>query len=68
MDIAKFHCEDCDKFFDIKFCSIDELSPVKCKYCKSDHIFIREFKYEVEPNRTLPKTGSRGCGTPGRFK
>jgi len=67
-DIARFHCEDCDKSFDISFDSIADLPKTKCTYCKSDNIFIREFKYEIEPDRTSPTFGSRGCGTSGRFK
>ena len=67
-DIVKFYCENCGKFFDVAFDEVADLQETKCKYCKSDNIFIREFKYEIEPDRTLPTFGSRGCGTSGRFK
>ena len=68
MDKAIFHCEDCDKTFTIDYNEIADLSEVKCPKCKGEYIFIREYIYEKEPDRTPIQLGTCGCGTPGRFK
>jgi hypothetical protein len=68
MDKVVFHCEDCNKPFTIEYDEIADLPGAICPKCKGDHIFIRKFVYNKEPDRTPIKLGDRGCGTPGRFK
>jgi hypothetical protein len=67
-DKAIFHCESCDKTFTIEFNEVADLPGTICPKCKSDNIFIRDYIFEKEPDRTPIKLGDRGCGTPGRFK
>ena len=68
MDKVIFHCEDCGKSFETEYKEIADLPGTKCPKCNSENIFIRDYIYEIEPDRSPIQLGSRGCGTSGRFK
>lgn len=68
IDKVNFTCEDCKRKFKVEYKEIADLQDLKCKFCKSKNIFITDFIYEKQPDRTPIKLGDRGCGTPGRFK
>lgn len=68
IDKIEFVCDNCNKKFIVIYKEIADLQGLVCKFCKSDKLFIKEFIYEKEPDRTPIKLGDRGCGTPGRFK
>ena len=67
-DVITFHCNDCDILFDEPVECITDIGDEICPQCKGGNIFIRDIKYEVEPDRSSVQLGSRGCGTSGRFK
>ena len=67
MNKVEVYCSDCNKKYVVNFKEISELYQKKCKYCKSDNIFYREFKFEEPIDKKQIKFGDRGCGTPNRF-
>jgi len=67
MDKYTLYCGTCNKKFFLETNDLDEVRNSICKFCKGNDIFIQDVDYEVEPDRTPIKTGSRGCGTSGRF-
>lgn len=42
MGIAKVFCDDCDKWYKVKFESTSDLSEMKCPKCKSAKIWFNE--------------------------
>jgi len=68
MDKVIFRCSDCEHEFKFEYKEVADFPKVKCPKCKSNNLFITDYIYDTEPDRTPIKLGDRGCGTPGRFK
>lgn len=68
MNKALFQCELCNNHFYIEFKEVADLPNSVCPKCGNDNIFITDYEFEEELDKEPLKLGTRGCGTPGRFK